>query len=161
MGIPWSQMILPKEEGGLGVIDLPIITMAANVNVQDLKILGLEWFNPLTMDAKEVYQEQSPRGHPPPNPTIDSIFWKSLMTDTAREDIDSCLECGANCWVAWNNFAPLGILGIIAEALRERSHKDPIAQGIWSHIPTKFSIIFWRIKWNHLKTFLRLRQWDL
>jgi len=28
-------------------------------------------------------------------------------------------------------------------------------------MPTKFSIMLWKIKWNHLTTFQRLRDWGL
>lgn len=39
------------------------------------------------------------------------------------------------------------------------SHKDNLAEGMWSHMPTKFSIILWRNKLGILTTFVELRSW--
>lgn len=36
-----------------------------------------------------------------------------------------------------------------------------LAKGIWSHMPTKLSIILWRIKWGFLTIFVNLRSWGI
>lgn len=43
--------------------------------------------------------------------------------------------------------------GTIEEKFIFRSHKGYVADEKWSHMPTKLSIILWRIKWWFLSTF--------
>lgn len=52
-------------------------------------------------------------------------------------------------------------LGAISESSRVRSHNDQIIGGIWSHMPTEFSIMLWRIIWGYLTIFQRLREWEI
>lgn len=77
-----------------------------------------------------------------------------LLTHSSERH--SCLECRAG-YIRWKSGTPLSSVGAIVDTLRDRSHKDTIAKGIWSKMPTKFSIMLWRIKC----TFQRLRQWGL
>lgn len=137
-------MILPKIEGDLGVKDLPIITRSSY-----LKRVPKCWDCKDSIFAKWVQKQYIRSGSLagiPSKLTIDSIFWKSFMA--SRENIETCLKCRADSNVTWKSGIPLRTLGTIVETLKERSHKDPIAEGTWSHMP-KFSIMLWRFgEWN-------------
>lgn len=50
-------------------------------------------------------------------------------------------------------------LGSIVEDIKPTSHSDRLEEGIWSQLPTKFSIMLWRVKWGYLTTFAKLQGW--
>lgn len=83
-------------------------------------------------------------------PTVDSALWKHIIAQ--KENIQEILECGANNRLIWKRESPSSNLVAIVQNIRPTSHKDPLAEGIWSHVLTKFSIILWRIKWGFLTT---------
>lgn len=134
---------LPKE-GGLGVRDPPIISRASNVK-RASKFLDNSNGSLLSDWMQKRYIKNRSLRNITPKHSINSIFWKIIMS--AKKDIDLFLKCGL----------PLRTPGAISESIRVKSHKDSLANGIWSHMPTKISIMWWRIKWNDLNIFQRLR----
>ena len=154
-GIPWAQMILPKSEGGLGVRDLPIITTATNIKRASKywdksDSILVKWIQDRYIKGKTLNDIQI-------RPTVDSHFWKAFVSE--RNLVDKCLDCRANSTIMWRSGSPINKLGGIVESIRDRKHKDMLAEGIWSKMPTKFSILLWRVKWDHLNTFRKLRNW--
>lgn len=89
--------------------------------------------------------------------TIVSVFWKFFLS--AHEDVQNCMDYWVGYITRWRAGKPLNNLGAISEKIRKRSQKVLIDEGMQSHMPTKFSVISWRIKWKYLPTFLRLREW--
>lgn len=47
------------------------------------------------------------------------------------------------------------------EVITVKSHKDPLAKGIWPNMPTKYSIILWRIKNRQIKTLQMINAWEV
>lgn len=58
---------------------------------------------------------------------------------TAKPNTDLMVECRAGNTVIWKNGNGQKSLGGIIENLRQKGIKDPLAKGIWSSMPTKFS----------------------
>lgn len=52
-------------------------------------------------------------------------------------------------------------LGGIVDAIRVKSHIDPLSKGIWLHIKIKYSIFLWRIKNQQIKTLQMLNAWTV
>jgi len=75
------------------------------------------------------------------------------------EKIEFCLECKAGNIVNLKIGKAKKNLGAMIEVISTMSHEDPIANGIWPHMPTKFFIFLWRIKNQQLKTLLMLNAW--
>lgn len=49
----------------------------------------------------------------------------------------------------------------IVDQIRVRSDNDTLTEEIWSHMPTKFSFILWRIKWGFLTIVVKHRDWGI
>lgn len=95
-GIPWSQMALPKEEGGLGVRSLFMIALATPVR----KAAGLsEKHSVLSSWMQQRYIKGRALQDIKIRPTIDSSQWKELMA--SKRGIETCLECRAGSIVIW------------------------------------------------------------
>lgn len=77
------------------------------------------------------------------SPTIDSAQWKELAASKTKTEL--YIECRAGNTVLWKIGNCKKNLGVIVESLRTRGLKDPLPKGIWSFMPTKFSIMLWRI----------------
>lgn len=50
---------------------------------------------------------------------------------------------------------------MLLQTLKVYGHKDELAEGIWFHLPNKFSIMLWRIRCEFCITFKKLRKWGL
>lgn len=69
----------------------------------------------------------------------------------AREKIVPYLDCGAAYRVTWKFGNVKHNLESIIEHIRAKSQKDSMAEEIWSHMPTKFSLILLWFKWKQIK----------
>lgn len=63
--------------------------------------------------------------------------------------------------ITWRSGTPLHKLRAITEAIWTKIHKEQIVEGIWFHMPTKFSIMLQRIKCDHLTIFKKHRDWEV
>lgn len=87
-------------------------------------------------------------------PTIDSAQWMHLLSP--REETNACLDCEPDYRLNWKIGGNKKSLGYIIESIRTKGHKDALTEGIWSHMPTKFSIFLWRVKSRDITTFTML-----
>lgn len=92
-------------------------------------------------------------------PSIDSAQWKELLANKVHTQ--KCVDYRAGNSVHWNIGNGKNNLGTITEPLRNKSHKDPPTKGFWSHMATKYSIIFGRNKNRQLKTLSTLHAWGV
>lgn len=87
-----------------------------------------------------------------PNSFIDSAQWNELLA--TKEVIGNFLECREDYQIVWRNGISNNKLGLIIEHIITKFHEDPISNGVWSNISSKYSIMLWRIKWKQLKIFI-------
>lgn len=92
-------------------------------------------------------------------PSIDFAQWKEIVASKGL--VNQCIECRAGNTNIWKVGNRKKYLSAIIEAIRTKGQKNTIANGIWSHMPSKLSIILWRIKNKQLKTLVMLNAWGL
>lgn len=96
-GNPCPQMILTKKEGGLGVRNLPMTAHSFNCShLKGSKLLRQDLIHLLDLDIEknQRYIKRKTLSDIHVKPTPDSAQWKFLLS--AKEDINICLDCGAD-----------------------------------------------------------------
>lgn len=78
-------------------------------------------------------------------PNVDSAIWKHILVQ--KEAIMEVLGCGTNYILMWRKRNRNNKIGSIVQTIRPTSIKDPLTKGIWFHMPTKFPILLWRVRW--------------
>lgn len=83
-------------------------------------------------------------------------MWKVLLTAETIECIGKCLDFQSNSNVIFicRPFA-------FRDTFRKKSHKDDQAAGILAKMPTKFSVLLWRVSWGFINTFKKVQEWGI
>lgn len=125
-------MILPKEEGGLGVRNLDMIAKASSIK----KIANI-WEKPSILSTwmRSRYIRNRVLQNIQPRAIIDSIQWKYVLG--AKEPINQFQECRFGNRNTWKIRGKRNLGGIV-EGHKTKNHKDPLAKGIVSNMPMKY-----------------------
>lgn len=110
--------------------------------------------NPIHLDTSQIHKRES-LNNIQPKLTIDSAIQTHLLSTS--NEINACPECGPNYNLRWKAGGGMISLGSIIKATRTKTTKDNLAIRIWSNMPTKFSILLWKIKSKQITTFTMLR----
>lgn len=86
----------------------------------------------------------------------DSTNKKSVLA--AKTKIRQCAILGANWNLQWSGGEKETFKNIY-QIVKRRSEKDVYVRGIWASSILKMSLSLWRLRWDHLHMFLRIRQW--
>ena len=86
-------------------------------------------------------------------------MWKNILK--CKTDIGRLMGCGSNFNLSLTGLKGGSSLQRFCEALATPRQPDPLAKGIWSKKPTKYSVFLWRLRWGHLPSFTTLRLWGV
>lgn len=111
--IPWSKMVLPRKEGGLGVRDLFSIASAAPI-----KKTSVLWGRSPSWPMQSRYiKGRRALEDIRIKSSLDSAQWKELIAP--KTNINICMECKAGHSVIWKIGG--GKQNLIADAIRAKS----------------------------------------
>lgn len=86
-----------------------------------------------------------------------STVWSDILRQ--RDETTKVMKCNVN-YSAIQYGKGIGLsLSNINEALQILAEIDQLEDGIWYGKSSKMAILLWRLRWNMLPTFSRIREW--
>lgn len=86
-----------------------------------------------------------------------SPMWASILR--AVELTEKCVICRPGYRFEWKGKGSTQTKKNIYETIAHPSYVNPLVEGIWVNKSSKMSVTLWRLRWNCLHTFERLKLW--
>lgn len=136
------KMILPREEGGMGVRDFAqqneatTMMQTNKIWLQTNKICA-SWFS--CHCIKDLpFNDITKRYN-------DSTKWNHLLQNCGTTT--RCINCNSNGKVAWKGIGGTPSIANVINTLRVCNALDSMAKGIWAAMIPKVALLLWRIRW--------------